>query len=112
MDVYAKHNYALISPQKARRVIRLVKGKKAVTALALLKTIPHYKGARLIYKVLNSAIANAVNNHGMNKDKLLVSVGSIDEGPRAKRLLPRAFGRAHIKVKRYSHITLAVKEVV
>ncbi len=111
MDVFARHNFALISPQKARQVVRLVKGRKAIEALAILKTIPQYKGARLIFKVLNSAVANAVHNHGMDKNKLLVSKAAIDEGPRAKRLLPRAFGRAHVILKRYSHITVAVKEV-
>lgn len=111
MEVFARHKFALISPQKAQRVIGLVRGKKAIEAMAMLKALPQYKGARLIFKVLNSAVANAVHNHGMDKDNLFVSMAVIDEGPRARRLLPRAFGRAHVILKRYSHITVAVKEV-
>lgn len=110
VEVFAQHKFARISPQKARRVIDLIRGKKAIESLAILQALPQYKGSRLIFKVLQSAVANATHNYGLSKDKLMIAKAFVDEGPRAKRLLPRAFGRAHVILKRHSHISVVVKE--
>jgi large subunit ribosomal protein L22 len=112
MEVYAKLKYSRLNPYKAREVARLIKGKTAEEASAVLKSIPQ-KGANVIYKVLQSAIANAVHNYEMDKEKLFVKKVIIDEATPFRRVNPRAFGRADIIKRRTSHITvyLAEKEI-
>ncbi len=106
----ATAKYLRISPKKARPVIALIRGKQVDEALAIMKYTPK-KAARLIYKVLYSAMSNAVNNHDMDRDRLIVHRAYVDEGPRLKRLKPRAFGRADIMKRRLSHITVEVREM-
>ncbi len=106
----ATAKYLRISPKKARPVIALIRGKHIDEALALMKYTPK-KAARFIYKVLYSAMSNAVNNHDMDRDRLVVYKAYVDEGPRLKRLKPRAFGRADIMKRRYSHITVELREM-
>jgi len=102
--------YLRISPKKARPVIALIRGKHIDEALAIMKYTPK-KAARMIYKVLYSAMSNAVNNHDMDRDRLIVHRAYVDEGPRLKRLKPRAFGRADIIKRRFSHITVELREM-
>ena len=99
-----------ISPIRARLVADLIRGKSVQEALTILSNVNN-KSARLTKKVLDSAIANAVNNNGMDINKLYVSECFATQGPTLKRVRPRAQGRAFRILKRTSHITLVVKEV-
>lgn len=99
-----------VPPRKARLVINEVRGKYASDALAFLGFIPN-RAAGYIAKVLASAVANAANNHGLNPNNLKLIEARVDEGPRMKRVQPRAQGRAYRILKRMSHITVIVEEV-
>jgi large subunit ribosomal protein L22 len=107
MQVKAVHRYARISPQKARLVADLIRGKSAETAVNLL-AFSDKKAGELVKKVLDSAIANAENNEGADIDTLSVVAVYVDEGPRMKRMQARAKGRGNRIVKRLSHITVVV----
>jgi large subunit ribosomal protein L22 len=109
VEAKATAKYLRISPRKARQAVDLIRGKKAQEALALLKFSPK-KSARLVYKVLQSAVANAENNQGLDVDKLVVSQAFVNPGPTLKRIRPRAMGRAYLIRKRSSHITVIVSE--
>src|SRR5919202_2514550 len=99
-----------ISPNKARRVVNLVRGLPAREALTVLQFAPQ-AASEQVYKVLASAIANAENNERLDPDALLVSEAYVDEGPTLKRFRPRAQGRAYRIRKRTCHITIAVEAV-
>ena len=107
MEVSANLRFARISPQKCRLVADQVRGMPVEQALELLAFSPK-KGATIIKKVLNSAIANAEHNEGADIDELSVTKIYIDQGPTMKRIMPRAKGRADRIIKRTSHITLVV----
>lgn len=107
MEAKAILRTARISPQKARLVADQVRGMPAANALALLK-YSDKKAARLIYKVLWSALANAENNEGADADELKVASIFVDEGPALKRFAARAKGRGTRITKRTSHITVVV----
>lgn len=107
MEAKAVLRTARISPQKARLVADQVRGLPAANALALLK-YSDKKAARLIYKVLWSALANAENNEGADADELKVARIFVDEGPVLKRFAARAKGRGTRITKRTSHITVVV----
>ena len=108
-EVTAKLRYARISPQKCRLVADTVRGATAGTALSTLKYMPK-KGAKLVYKVLWSAVENARENAGLDVDDLKVSQIYVDEAPQLKRFAARAKGRGTRIVKRNSHITVAVSD--
>ena len=105
----AKLSYARISVQKACFVLDAIRGKDANTALAILAYNPRY-GSSIIKKLLESAIANAENNKGMNVDNLYVAECFANKGPTMKRVHPRAQGRAYRIEKRMSHITIVLDE--
>jgi large subunit ribosomal protein L22 len=107
MEVKAVEKYIRISPKKARLVADVIRGEKAVNALATLKFMPK-KAANIIYKALNSAVANAINNFGLAKEDLIVSSITVDNGPSLKRFRPRSRGMASALLKRTSHITVVV----
>ncbi|EGQ8193573.1 50S ribosomal protein L22 [Vibrio parahaemolyticus] len=109
MEAIAKHNFARISPQKARLVADLIRGKSVDQALEIL-TFSNKKAAALVKKVLESAIANAEHNEGADIDDLNVAKIFVDEGPAMKRIMPRAKGRADRILKRSSHITVVVAD--
>ncbi len=109
MEAVAKHNFARISPQKARLVADLIRGKSVDQALEIL-TFSNKKAAELVKKVLESAIANAEHNEGADIDDLNVAKIFVDEGPVMKRIMPRAKGRADRILKRSSHITIVVAD--
>jgi large subunit ribosomal protein L22 len=109
MQVTAQLRYARISPQKCRLVADLVRGKPVGNAIATLKYLPK-KGAELVRKVLESAVANAEHNHGVDIDELKVALIHIDTAPVLKRFAARAKGRGTRIVKRSSHITVAVSD--
>ena len=109
MEALAKHNFARISPQKARLVADQIRGKSVDQALETL-TFSNKKAAELVKKVLESAIANAEHNEGADIDELKVSQIMVDEGPVMKRWRPRAKGRATPVIKPTSHITVSVSD--
>ena len=90
----AKLSYARISVQKACYVLDVIRGKDVQTALGILTYNPRYASS-VIKKLLESAIANAENNNGMNADNLYVAACYADKGPTMKRIQPRAQGRAY-----------------
>ena len=110
MEVKATTRYTRISPFKLRLPIVEVKGKNAGQALTLLKFMP-LKAAGIIYKTLQSAVANAEHNNELDVDKLVVKNIFVDHGPTMKRFRPRARGRAARIVKRSSHLTVIVEDI-
>lgn len=101
--------YVRVSPTKAQIVLNLIKGKDAITARGLLTYSPRY-AASVALKVLNSAIANAENNLGMDIQKLYVDEAFAGDGPIMKRIRPRAQGRAFRIEKKMSHISVILNE--
>ncbi|MCP3941924.1 MAG: 50S ribosomal protein L22 [Desulfobacteraceae bacterium] len=111
MEVKATTRHTRTSALKLRLPINEVKGKKAGQALTILKFMP-VKAAGIIYKTLQSAIANAEHNNELDVDKLVVKNIIVDQGASMKRFRPRARGRASRILKRTSHITVIVSEAV
>ena len=105
---YASARYVRITPMKARRVVDMVRGLQVDEALTLLQFAPQ-AASETVYKVLESAVANAETTEGLNRADLVLSVAMVDEGPTMKRWRPRAQGRATRINKRTSHITLVVQ---
>jgi large subunit ribosomal protein L22 len=105
---FAVARYQRITPMKARRVVDMVRGLPVDEALTLLQFAPQ-AASETVYKVLESAVANAETTEGLNAADLVVSAGLVDEGPTMKRWRPRAQGRATRINKRTSHITLVVQ---
>ena len=99
MQVSAKLKYARISPQKCRLVADLVRGKPVGLALNTLRFTPK-KGAKLVHKVLWSAVENAQNNQGLDVDDLKVTSIMVDAAPQLKRFGSKAMGRGSRIVKR------------
>ena len=109
MEVTAKLISAPLSAQKARLVADMVRKMPVSSALGFLRFTPK-KGATLMLKLLESAVANAENNHGADVDELNVSVVFVDEATTLKRISPRAKGRANRISKRTCHITIKVSD--
>ena len=107
MEARAQARYVRVTPQKARRVVNLIRGMQADQAQSLLR-YAEQAASEPIGKVLDSAIANATNNFNMNPDGLVVKEAFVDEGPTMRRIRPRAQGRAYRIRKRTSHITVVV----
>lgn len=107
MNVKAMHRDARVSAQKCRLMADMVRGKPVGEALNILSFAPQ-KSAELMKKVLQSAIANAENNHGADIDELRVSAVTVDEARTLKRMRARAKGRGTRILKRSSHITVTV----
>ncbi len=105
--VNATAKYVRVSPRKAGDITRLIRGKKVSEAKAILALSPR-AAAKLVGKVLDSAIANAENNHELTAEDLYVVQAFADGGPTLKRFRPRARGRASQILKRTSHITVCV----
>ena len=105
----AKLSYARVSVQKACFVLDAIRGKDVNTALAILAYNPRYASS-VIKKLLESAIANAENNNGMNRDNLYIAECYANKGPTMKRVKPRAQGRAYRIEKRMSNITVVLDE--
>jgi large subunit ribosomal protein L22 len=104
----AKARFVRVSASKARRVIDLVRGKSVTEALDILRWAPQ-AASEPVAKVIASAAANAQNNDGLDPATLVVASVYADEGPTAKRIRPRAQGRAYRIRKRTSHITVIVE---
>jgi large subunit ribosomal protein L22 len=98
-----------ISPQKLRLVARPLSGKRVEEALSLLKFTNH-RGARLMLKVMQQAVANAEQRPQIDVDTLFIKTIAVDGGPVLKRFMPRAQGRVNQILKRTSHITVTLAE--
>jgi large subunit ribosomal protein L22 len=109
MEVKAVYKYARMSPQKVREVTREIQGMSVAEALSILNYTPK-KSALLIGKTLQSAIANAENNHQLDGEQLYVKSAVADAGPTLKRIMPRARGSAAPIKKRMCHITVVVSD--
>lgn len=105
---FASARFVRIAPMKARRVVDMVRGLAVDDALALLKFAPQ-SASETVYKVLESAVANAQGTESLERANLVVSKAMVDEGPTMKRWRPRAQGRASRINKRTSHITIVVQ---
>ena len=101
--------YARISARKAKLVIDLIRNKGIDEAYAILRYTPR-KASEILYKLLKSAEANAVNNNQLDRDSLYISEIYAEQGPTLKRIRPRAQGRAFRIRKRTSHITVVLRE--
>ena len=109
METYAIHKNAMIAPRKARMTLDLIRGKDAATAQGILENT-NTKASRLILKVLNSAIANAVNNNGANESELVISECYVNPGQVLKRIKFASRGNVDRRDKRTSHITVKVTD--
>lgn len=109
MEARAIARYIRVTPRKARRVLDLIRGKKAGEAITALRFMP-YRAARYVEKVLKSAMANAMQKSpNLDVDSLTIAHAVADEGPMMKRIEPRAMGRANVIKKRTCHITIVLK---
>ena len=110
LEATAILRFARISARKVKIVADLIRGKKVDEALAIVKFTPK-ASSEIIEKLLKSAIANAENNHGMNRGNLIVSEIYANQGPTMKRIRPAAKGSASRIRKKTSHITIKLREV-
>ncbi|MBI4573001.1 MAG: 50S ribosomal protein L22 [candidate division NC10 bacterium] len=109
-EARAVARFVRVPPQKARLVADLIRGQDVNTALVQVQ-VAKRQAARLVEKVLRSAMANATQNHGVRDvDRLVVAEAFVNEGPTGKRIQPRAMGRAYRIRKRTSHITIVLRE--
>lgn len=111
MEAYALHKMAIIAPRKARMTLDLIRGKSVVEARGILKTT-NTKASRLISKVLDSAVANAVNNLSLKEENLYVSECYINPGPILKRIKFGSRTKVDRRDKRTSHIFVKVSDRV
>ena len=109
MEARAQARFVRVTPMKARRVVDLIRGLPAADAQAVLRFAPQ-DASDPVGKVLDSAIANATNNHNLDPNSLVVAEAFVDEGPTMRRFRPRAQGRAYRIRKRTSHITVILEE--
>ncbi|MEE4352544.1 MAG: 50S ribosomal protein L22 [Desulfatiglans sp.] len=110
MEAKAVARFVRISPQKVRLVMDEIRGKKIEEAVNMLSFAPQ-KGARILKKLIESAVANAEGNGNIDVDALYVKRIYADEGPTMKRWRPRALGRATRINKRTSHLTVILDEI-
>ena len=111
MEAYALHKMAIIAPRKARMTLDLIRGKNVVEARGILKTT-NTKASRLISKVLDSAVANAVNNLNLKEENLYLSECYINPGPILKRIKFGSRTKVDRRDKRTSHIFVKVSDGV
>jgi large subunit ribosomal protein L22 len=109
MEVRAKLRFVRVSPRKARLVADLIRGKGSEEAMNIL-TFTKKAAAKILIKLLKSAIANATQKKTIDIDRLYVKKIAVDQGPTMKRFQPRAMGRATTIRKRSSHITIILDE--
>jgi large subunit ribosomal protein L22 len=109
MEITARARFIRISPSKLRLVARLLPGQKVDDALSMLRFMPQ-RGARVLRKVMVSAVANAEQRPQIDVDTLVVKGVMVDGGPSLKRFQSRAMGRVNRILKRSSHITVVLKE--
>jgi large subunit ribosomal protein L22 len=108
--VKSQAKWLKIAPRKLDRVTKLIRGKFAAEALVLLRFMPQ-KGARLLEKVVKSAMANAKNNYKLDENKLRITEAFVNKAVNLKRIQPRARGRGFPILKRNSHLTIWVSPI-
>ena len=106
--VRATHRYARISATKVRPFTKMIKGMRAIDGLNALRYVPN-RGARMLEKVLRSAVANAADRQVRNVDSLKIVVAEVDGGPVTKRVRPRARGMAFLICRKTTHIRVAIE---
>lgn len=111
MQVKAKARYIRMSPRKLRLIANLIKGLKVDEAIFQLK-FTNKIATKPIFKLVNSAIANAINNFSLEKKNLYIKEIKVDQGPTLKRTIPKAFGRAALIRHRSAHISIILDELV
>ena len=109
MNVSVTIKYVRIAPRKVHRVIREIVGKKVTDARTVLKFLPHHS-ASILNKVLQSAISNAVHNYKLAEQDFVVAEGFVGPALMMKRFTPMSRGRAGAIQKKFSHITITLKE--
>ncbi len=109
MEAKAVAKYVRIAPRKVNLVAAEIRGKQVDEALAILKFTPK-RGAKVLEKVVKSAVANAENNNNMDRENLYISEVYANQGPTLKRWRPRSQGRAYPILKRTSHVGVTVTE--
>ena len=109
MEVKAQARFLRLSPRKARLAVDAVRGKRVEEALNQLRYLPQ-RSAKVLIKVVRSAVSNAEQNPGIDVDTLYVKKAFVDGGPSLKRWTPRAMGRATKILKRTCHITVVLDE--
>ena len=107
--VKAVAKYIRMSPDKVRRVLNQIRGRSYQEALMILEFLPYDAGGP-VWQAVHSAAANANNNYSLDKKKLIIEEAFADEGPKLKRIRPRAQGRAYKILKPTCHITVIMKE--
>lgn len=107
MEARAVARFVRLSPQKARLVTDMIRGKDVGEALAVLRFAPQ-RASRVVEKVLRSAVANATHNLELDEDSLYVARAYVDQGPVLKRWKPRARGRADMRRRPLAHVTVVV----
>lgn len=110
MEAKAVARFVRISPRKIRLIMDEIRGKQIEEAVNMLSFAPQ-KGARILKKLINSAVANAEGNADVDIDALYIKRIYADEGPSLKRWRPRALGRASKIIKRTSHLTVILDEI-
>ncbi len=110
MDFKAIHRYADMSPRKIRPFATLIRGRSADEAMELLKFLPN-KSARLLEKVLKSALGNAEDRGARDIEDLIIVESRVDGGPIMKRIQPRARGTAYPIKRRYAHIHITISDL-
>lgn len=106
--VRANHRFARISATKVRQFATLIRGKTVAEGLDALRYVPN-RGARMLEKVLRSAVANAEDKGARNVERLTIAEARVDEGPMIKRIQPRARGMAFLIRKRMAHIRVGIE---
>lgn len=110
MEITAQAKFIHISPKKVRPWLANLRRRPAVEVLAVLK-YARSKAGKLIYKLLNSAIANATNNYNFKADNLTIKSLVVDDGPRLKRFWLRSHGAADVRLKRMAHLKIVLTEI-
>ena len=108
--VKATAKYIRMSPHKMRRVINQIRGCSYQEALMILEFLP-YRAGGPVWQIIHSAAANAKHNYNLDKKNLMIDQIYVDEGPKLKRIRPRAQGKAYAILKPTCHITVIIKEV-
>ncbi len=111
MEAHAMAKWIHRGPRKARRYVDLIRGRNVAQAQAILE-VQASPAAGNVLSCLNSAVANGENNHGMDADDMFVARAVVDEGPRMRRMRPRARGRADIYTRATCHITVIVSDEI
>ena len=109
-SIQAVAKYIRMSPHKIRRVLDQIRGRSYQEALMILEFLPYDAGGP-IWQVVHSAAANAKHNYGLDKKKLFIDKAFANEGPKLKRIRPRAQGRAYKILKPTCHITVSLKAI-